>query len=235
MSNNTKPKNEIRNWYALTAQGLNKTKLDANFNKHFIYPRTHVCCIGGTGSGKTTALLDFIERSQGKFFRIIIFSGSTTQEPLYEYLKDKIPEVEMYNDIEALPELSAFEDDKEHEKLIVFDDFITLKSKEMSKITKYFVAGRKYGFSCWSMVQNYTSCPKPIIRNINIFILFKLNDTVSLNNIMKNHILDSEYSRDEIKQMYSLATKKTMNFFMIDLSRETPHERKYRHNFLDFF
>ena len=224
----------IQDWYKLTKQGKGTQKLDANFKKHLILPASHVLCIGGTGSGKTTALLDFIRRSEGKFYRIIIYSGSTTEEPLYQLLKEKIPEVELYNNIEELPELTSFDDeDKKQEKLIVFDDFITLKPKEMKKIIQYFVAARKYGFSCWAMCQNYTSCHKPIVRNINIFIIFKINDTVSLKNIMKNHILDDDKSPDEIKNMYSISTAKPLSFFMIDLKSEKT--KRYRCNFLNIF
>ena len=114
---------KINNWYKLTKQSKQKQLKDLNFNKHYILPQSHVLCIGGTGSGKTTALLDFIKRSEGKFYQIIIFSGSTTEEPLYQLLKDKIPEVEMYNDINELPALKSFENtDKSQEKLEKTED-----------------------------------------------------------------------------------------------------------------
>jgi hypothetical protein len=59
-----------------------------------------------------------------------------------------MPEVQLFNDIDEVPSLSAFEDDKGHEKLIVFDDFINLKDKEMKKIKEYLTSGRKFGFTC---------------------------------------------------------------------------------------
>jgi hypothetical protein len=43
-------------------------------------------------------------------------------------LKQKMPEIQLFNDINELPELKEFDnDDKDQEKLIVFDDFINLK------------------------------------------------------------------------------------------------------------
>ena len=42
-----------------------------------------ILCIGGTGSGKTNALLNFLSRKNNAFYDIIIFSGSSTDEPLY--------------------------------------------------------------------------------------------------------------------------------------------------------
>mgnify|MGYP003349383844 CR=1 FL=1 len=37
---------------------------------------------------------------------------------------------------------------------IVFDDFIHLNKKQMEKINKYFIASRKYGFTCICLSQN---------------------------------------------------------------------------------
>ncbi len=48
-----------------------------------------VLCIGGTGVGKSNALLNYIHRSSGEFFRIIVYSFSTTDEPLYNMLKER--------------------------------------------------------------------------------------------------------------------------------------------------
>jgi geranylgeranyl pyrophosphate synthase len=60
----------------------------------------------------------------------------------------------------------------------------------MKKLNEYLTAGRKFGFTVWCMAQNYTSIPKVITRNLQYIILFKLNDNVSINNIIKNHNTD---------------------------------------------
>jgi hypothetical protein len=39
------------------------------------------------------------------------------------------------------------------------------------------------------MAQEYTSIPKVITRNIDYFILNKINDAISVNRIIKNHNL----------------------------------------------
>jgi hypothetical protein len=94
----------------------------------------------------------------------------------------------MFNDVNELPSLSDFDDDEKHlERLIIFDDFINLKPKEMKKLNEYLTAGRKFGFTVWCMAQNYTSVLKTITRNLQYIILFKLNDNVSINTIIKNH------------------------------------------------
>jgi hypothetical protein len=42
--------------------------------------------------------------------------------------------MKVITDITELPELKTFEDDRKHEKLIIFDDFINLKPKEMKRL-----------------------------------------------------------------------------------------------------
>ena len=58
--------------------------------------------------------------------------------------------IELISDIEEVPELEEFDDEnKDKPKLIVFDDFLNLQKKDMKKISKYLIAGRKFGFSVW--------------------------------------------------------------------------------------
>ena len=59
--------------------------------------------------------MNFIEKSSGEFHKIITGSFSTTDEPLYNYLKQKLPEVELINNIEDVPEVQEF-DDKHKDK-----------------------------------------------------------------------------------------------------------------------
>ena len=119
---------KIKNYYStVSKKDLIEYKPDINFKNHLILPSSMILAIGGTGSGKTNALLSFIERSSGTFYKILIFSGSTTDEPLYQMLKNKNPDgVELYSDIKDMPDLTEFENDKQHQKLIIFDREIHL-------------------------------------------------------------------------------------------------------------
>jgi hypothetical protein len=140
--------------------------------------------------------------------------------------------VELINDIDEVPELQEFDDeDKKKPKLIVFDDFINVEKKKMKKIYDYLIAGRKFGFSCWLLSQDYTSVPKVIVRNINYFIIFKINDNISLNNIIRNHNI-ADVDSSIIKSACNLCTRDFGDFFMIDLKGNEKH--KFRKNFLGF-
>lgn len=224
---------KIKNYYELLDKNLKReTKRDKHYKKHHIEPNSMICCIGGTGSGKTNALIDFLTRKNEAFYDIIIFSGSTTEEPLYELMKQKMPDVRMYNDIEEFPSLSEFDDEnKDQEKLVILDDFINLKKKEMQKLNEYLTAGRKFGITCWCMAQNYTSIPKVITRNLHYIILFKLNDNVSINNIIKNHNING-IDKEVFKSNYQKATSEPRQFLLIDLKNPETHLRQ---NFLNMF
>jgi hypothetical protein len=53
---------------------------------------------------------------------------------------------------------------------------------EFEKINPFPIYGHKYGFTVWLMTQEYTSIPEIITRNVNYFILNRINDNVSIEN-----------------------------------------------------
>jgi hypothetical protein len=225
---------KVKNWYESLSKDLKReNKLDKNYKKHYIQPASMICCIGGTGSGKTNALCDWLSRKNESFYDIIIFTGSTSDEPLYSMLKQKMPDIQLFNDIAELPELKEFDnEDKGQEKLLVLDDFINLPSKDQKKIKEYLTSGRKFGFTVWCMAQDYKSISKIITRNCQYFILFKLNDNVSINNITRNHNIHG-IDKETFKNHYIDATSEPRQFFMIDLKGNP--ETHLRKNFLDFY
>ena len=225
---------KVSNWYQMLPKHLKReNKVDKNFKKHHVLPNSMICCIGGTGAGKTNALLEFLSRKNEAFYDIIIYTGSTTDEPLYNLLQTKMPDVKLFNDINELPPLTDYDnDEKDQEKLIIFDDFINLPKKDFKKINEYLTGGRKFGFSCFVMGQNYVQIPKTITRNCHYFIMFRLNDNTSINNIIRNHNIEN-VDKEHFKEMYLEATENPRDFFMLDL-KGSP-ETRHRHNFLNNF
>jgi len=213
---------------------LNKNKKPKNWKHHHIEHNSHILCIGATGTGKSNTLMNYILRSKGEFKKIIIFSGSTTDEPLYKVLKESNNKIEFYNDIEEMPSLEEYEETnmEKNKKLIIWDDWINLTSKELKKIFKFIVSSRKYGCSNWLMAQSYTSVPKIITRNVNYIILFRINDNISINNILKNHnILNVD--KDLFKRAYILSTYEPLNFLLLDFKSRDEKDR-VRYNFLNY-
>ena len=220
---------EIINFYEkLNIKG---NKLPKNYSKHKILHTSMILALGGTGTGKTNSLLNYISRSSGEFSEVIVCSFSTTDEPLYNLLEEH--GVTLYNNIDEVPDLEEYDDeDKKKPKLIVFDDFINLPKSQMKPINDFLISGRKFGFTVWLMAQDYASVPKVIVRNINYFILFKINDNISLNNIIRNHNI-ADVDSAIIKSACNVCTNTPPNFFLIDLKTGNLKER-FRMNFLNF-
>ena len=114
----------------------------------------------------------------------------------------------------------------------MWDDFINLKAKEMKKINEYLTSSRKYGFTNFIMCQNYTSCPKLILRNLQYIIMFRLNDNVSINNIIRNHNIHN-IDKEKFKDFYIKATSEPRQFFLLDLRGDK--DKHARSNFTNFF
>ena len=225
-------KDSMKDWYKIAGKGQKDKgiKPDKNFKNHLIKPCSMISMVGSTGAGKTTALLEFLSRKNESFYRIIIFSGSTTDEPLLNFLSKHIDGIELIDNADDLPELTDMnEEDKRIEKLIVFDDMINLKPKEKIKIQKWFNSARKYGFTCISMIQNYTDEPIQMRRNTMYWILFRLNDTNTIKQILRNH--NTGYDKKLIEEAYYASTTAPKNFFTIDLTANSP--APFRHNFTD--
>ena len=62
--------------------------------------------------------------------------------------------------------------------------------------------------------------------------MFKLNDNISLNNIIRNHNI-SDVDPSIINSDCNLCTQEPPNFFMIDLKSRDPKD-KYRCGFMNF-
>lgn len=207
---------DITNFYSLLPKS--KDKLPAGYKNHMIDKNSRILMIGASGTGKSNSLMNYIEKSSGEYQQIIICSFSTTDEPLYQYLKNKIPEVELINDINEVPLVQSFDDeDKKISKLIVFDDFINLNKKQMKILEDYAISSRKFGFTTVYISQNYTSVPKIISRNCNYIFCFKINDKVSIKRIISNHGLSDHFTPQEIERYYHYCVSQPLGFLLIDL------------------
>lgn len=223
---------EIVNFYSLLPKS--KEKRTVGFNNHYIEKNSRILMIGSSGTGKSNALLNFIERSSGEFHKIIICSFSTTDEPLYNYLHQKIPDVELINKIEDVPKVQDFDDiEKSKPKLIVFDDFVGLSTKQMKILTDYAISSRKFGFTTVFISQNYTSVPKVISRNCNYIFIFKINDKVSIKRIISNHSLSGLITPERIEQLYYYCVGQPLGFLLIDL-KTLDETKRFRCGFLQF-
>jgi len=222
---------KIKNYYENLPKDLRReNKVNNTFKNHRILPNSMICAIGGTGTGKTNSILDMIHRMDGTFYQIIVFNPVSTDEPIYNLLKKQMPDVQLVSDINELPALSDFGEDKEQQKLLIVDDWINMVKKDFKKILEYFTGGRKAGFTVVALCQNYTSVPKVVSRNCQYFIVFKLSDNVSINNIIRNHNIYN-VGKEEFRDCYDDATSEPLSFLLVDLKGKPEHH--LRKNFLN--
>jgi hypothetical protein len=217
------------NFYDQLPKGLsNGIQKDKAFKTHLVEPTSNILIIGQTGAGKTNSLLNFLSLKNDSFAEIIIFTGSTCDEPLYNYLKKENPDVQMIDDIAQLPELSDFnETDKKLERLIVFDDVANICKKDETKLKNWVKACRKYGFTACFLYQSYVVCPKFIRDNCQLFWIFKLQSSISLSHILKDKS-SLQITKEELVRMYDYATRNKGDFFNIDTkSPDMPFRRNF--------
>jgi hypothetical protein len=227
-------KDIIKNYYNIIDDKYkNETKLDKNYNKHYIKPCSMICEIAGTGGGKSNALISFLSRKTDAFYEIICFT-SNPNEPLFKMMKDKIPQLEIYDDIDKIKPLNEYDDN--YEKLIIFDDFINLPKKQMKKIEDYMIAARKKKFTVVLNAQSYKDIPTLIRSQINYWWIFKLSINADINKILKNHNVFG-IDEDTLKNMYYDATEQPFQFMILDTTARSENEKKlrYRSNFLNFY
>jgi hypothetical protein len=222
---------EIKNWTQIFAKedGTSEISVDKNFAKHMVKPCKMIVIIGSTGSGKSTALVEFLSRKTNVFVEIILFSGSSTDEPLYRALQDRIPGILITDKSEELPQLSSYnESDKSVERLLILDDIINCPPKELKTMMKWFNSARKYGFTVVALVQNFTDLPIQMRRNAHMFFVFRLNDSRAISNLLSTH--SDGLSLEGLKDIYYRITSRPNNFLNIDLTEHGVN--RFRHNFI---
>jgi len=226
-----KPTNAVTNWYLqMPKQFKTPSMKDPTYKNHLIKLNSMCLVVGKTGAGKTNSIIDFLHRANGRYYRIIIFTGSNKDEPLYHYLENSIDGIELIDDIHNIPTLEALKDeDKTIPKLIIWDDSIMLDKKLLREIEKFYMCSRKFGWTNFFLSQNYISCPIFIRRNISYLMLFKICDMKDLKNILKT--ISGDISLDKLLNMMNYCTNEPLNFMTIAVNE--PTASKYRKNFTE--
>ena len=176
-----------------------------------------IIIIGGSGSGKTNALINLINE-QNDIDKIYLYARDLS-EPKYEYLIKKREDagIKHLNNPNTFTECSNTMDDvyenindynlsRRRKILIVFDDMIAdiMTSKKFQNkigvlfIKELFIRCRKLNISFVFITQSYFSVPKDVRLNSTHYLIMKINNRKELQNIAINHSADIDY-KDFIK------------------------------------
>ena len=181
----------------------NKTKHNANWS----YISDHlyrILIIGGSGSGKTNALLNLIE-DQPDIDKIYLYAKDP-YEGKYQFLINKRESVGLkhFNDPKTFIEnsndmhdvyknIDHYNPDKENKILIVFDDMTAdiINNKKLNAIvTELFIRGRKQNISLVFITQSYFKVPKSVRLNTTDFFIMKIPNKRELQQTAINHSSD---------------------------------------------
>lgn len=205
-----------------------ETVLNPNYNSHGLNVPFRMLIAAPSGAGKSNFCLNLIH-SMDKTFHEIIICVKSADEPLYDFLSNKLEGMVQIYEAGEVPSLDNYsiKDEKTNklkrrdnkQRLIVFDDLI-LDKKANAIAAEYYIKARKLGFSMVYIGQSFFQIkPKMIRDNCQYFILGK--------NLLKKDLrliltcFPSELKLDDFVNLYNQLTEEPMSCVLIDIEKRT--------------
>ena len=178
-------------------------------NKKWPYIPDHpyrILIIGGSGSGKTNALLNLI-KEQDDIDKIHLYERDLS-EPKYEFFIKKReyagtkhfsypnPFIKCSNAMDDVYEnIEDYNPTRQRKILIACDDMIAdiMSNKKYQAIIKEIFI-RKLNISLVFITQSCFSVPKDVRLNSTRYLIMKINNRKELRNIASNHFADIDYN-----------------------------------------
>ena len=199
-----------------------------------------ILIIGGSGSGKTNALLNLIN-NQPDIDKIYLYAKDP-YEAKYQYLINKREKVgldhfddpktfiEYSNDMQDVHKnINDYNPRKKHKVLIVFDDMINNKKLD-SIVTELCIRGRKLNISIVFITQSYFKVPKDVRLNSTHFFIMKIPNKRELQQIALNHSSDTDFK--DFMNIYKKYTKEPYSFLVNDTTLPSDDPLRFRKNLL---
>jgi DNA helicase HerA-like ATPase len=193
----------IVNFYEVMPKGLLPKAYNPNKSEHGFDLPFRACIVAPSGSGKTNWLLNLIHlfsKGKGSFASITILTKHS-DEPLYNYLKLKSPQISIKEGLSNTPDINKF--DKELNHLIVYDDLVL--SKDLSVVENIYIRGRKCGVSCIFISQSYHAIPTMIRKNSTYMIILRLGSGKRELSLVLSEF-GMGMSKEQLMKMYEHAT-----------------------------
>ena len=191
-----------------------------------------ILIVGGSGSGKTNALLNLIN-NQSDIDKIYLYAKDP-YEKKYQYLINKREKVGLnhFNDPKAFMEYSNDMQDvykniedynpiKKRKILIVFDDMIAdmINNNKLNPIvTEFFIT------------RSYFKVPKDVRLNSTHFFIMKIPNKRELQQIALNHSSDIDFK--DFMNIYKKYTAESYSFLVNDTTLPSDDPLRFRKNLL---
>ena len=223
----------------------NKNKIEHNSKWPYILDHPYrILIIGGSGSGKTNALLNLMS-NQLDIDKIYLYAKDS-YETKYQYLINKREKVGLdhFNDPKAFMEYSNDMQDvykniedynpiKKRQVLIVFDDMIAymINNKKLNPVvTELFIRRRKINISIVFITQSYFKVPKDVRLNSTHFFIMKIPNEKELQQTALNHSSDIDFN--DLMKIYKKFTAKPYSFLVNDTTLPSDDPLRFRMNLL---
>ena len=214
-------------------------------NKQWSYIPDHpykILITGGSGSGKTNALLNLISQ-QNDTDKIYLYAKDLG-ETKYEFLIKKCEDagIKHLDDSNAFTERSNTMDEgyeniddynptRKRKILIVFDDMIAdimSNEKFQAIIKELFIKCRKLNISLVFIIQSYLPVPEDVRLNSTHYLIMKTNNRKELQNIVSTHSTDIDHK--DCMKIYRECTKEPYFFMTIDTTLPASDPSRFRKN-----
>ena len=192
------------------------------FKKHGIVVPFRMLICGSSSSMKTNTALNILKAMNNTFHRVVVVCKSS-DEPLYNMLKEKLGSNVSFYENGEIPDLDEF--DGSEQVLVIFDDMCNMKNQ--NAIAEYYIRSRKKNISCMYLTQSYYKCLKLVRINCNYILLKKLSSKRDLKNVLDDNALGVDLK--ELEKIYTDCTRDKLNWLMIDVDADP--ENKFRCNF----
>ena len=201
--------------------------------------------IGGSGSGKTYALLNLIN-NRPDIDKIYLYAKdpyeakyqfviNKWQSMVLNHFNDPKAFIEYLNDMQDVyKNIDKYNPDKENKILIVFDDMIAdmINNKKLNSIvTELFIRGKKLNISLAFITQSFFKVPKDVTLNCTHFFIMKTTNKRELKQIALNNSSDINY-KDFIK-IYKKVTAEPSSFLVNDATLASDNPLRFRKNLFD--
>jgi hypothetical protein len=200
-----------------------------------------VIVVGGSGSGKTNWLANFVINAPNTFEQILVCSMAI-KEPIYDWMSSKLNGKMVIVDKNHLPtlkELHAAREQDQDQYLIVFDDCVTALKDDKnfrSKVIEYFIAGRKQHCTMVLLTQSYYAIPKTIRLQATDLCLLHLGNQNDLSCILRE-FNGIGIKLKQLRGLHQFCTKScpsNLGLLKIKVNEINPN-RRFARNFNEFF
>ena len=219
----------------------NENKIEHNSKWPYIPDHPYrILIAGGSGSGKTNALLNLIN-NQPDIDKIYLYAKNS-YEAKYQYLINKREKVgldhfkdpktfmEYSNDMQDVyKKIENYNPGKKRKILIVFDDMINNKKRNLV-VTELFIRGRKLNISIVFIFQSNFKVQKDLRLNSTHFFITRIPNKKKLQQIALNNSSDIDF-KGFIK-MYKKRTAEPCSFLVNDTALPSHDPLSFRKNLL---